>query len=68
MERDPADRTEVNRTVPATAQPAAQPAAEPTSAVARRHAAGADSARGLLLTVLGEFVLPSGDPTPTGAA
>ncbi len=26
----------------------------------RRHAAGADSARGLLFTVLGEFVLPAG--------
>jgi phenylacetic acid degradation operon negative regulatory protein len=29
-------------------------------ALARRHAAGSHSARGLLLTVLGEFVLPSG--------
>src|SRR5580700_8095079 len=28
--------------------------------LARRHAAGAESARGLLFTVLGEFVLPSG--------
>jgi phenylacetic acid degradation operon negative regulatory protein len=28
--------------------------------LSRRHAAGADSARGLLFTVLGEFVLPSG--------
>jgi phenylacetic acid degradation operon negative regulatory protein len=28
--------------------------------VSRRHAAGADSARGLLLTVLGELVLPTG--------
>jgi phenylacetic acid degradation operon negative regulatory protein len=28
--------------------------------MSRRHAAGADSARGLLFTVLGEFVLPSG--------
>jgi phenylacetic acid degradation operon negative regulatory protein len=31
----------------------------PTS-LSRRHEAGAESARGLLLTVLGEFVLPSG--------
>jgi phenylacetic acid degradation operon negative regulatory protein len=29
-------------------------------AVSRRHAAGAESARGLLFTVLGEFVLPAG--------
>jgi phenylacetic acid degradation operon negative regulatory protein len=28
--------------------------------VSRRHAAGAESARGLLLTLLGEFVLPAG--------
>jgi phenylacetic acid degradation operon negative regulatory protein len=28
--------------------------------VSRRHAAGAESARGLLLTLLGEFVLPTG--------
>ena len=28
--------------------------------MSRRHAAGAESARGLLFTVLGEFVLPSG--------
>src|SRR3981081_4267782 len=28
--------------------------------LSRRHAAGADSARGLLFTVLGAFVLPSG--------
>jgi phenylacetic acid degradation operon negative regulatory protein len=41
--------------------------AEPTSAVSRRHAAGAASARGLLLTMLGEFALPSEDPTPTSA-
>ena len=29
-------------------------------ALSRRHAAGAESARGLLFTVLGEFVLPAG--------
>ena len=37
------------------------------SAVSRRHAAGADSARGLLLTVLGEFVLPAGGSALTSA-
>ena len=38
----------------------------PTSA-SRRHAAGAESARGLLLTVLGEFVLPAGGSAMTSA-
>jgi phenylacetic acid degradation operon negative regulatory protein len=38
-----------------------------TTTVARRHAAGAESARGLLLTVLGEFVLPSGGAALTSA-
>jgi len=42
-------------------------AAEPASAVSRRHAAGAESARGLLLTVLGEFVLPGGGSALTSA-
>jgi phenylacetic acid degradation operon negative regulatory protein len=37
-------------------------AADPTPALSRRHAAGAPSARGLLFTLLGEFVLP-GDGT-----
>jgi phenylacetic acid degradation operon negative regulatory protein len=41
--------------------------AEQTSAVSRRHAAGAESARGLLLTVLGEFVLPTGGAALTSA-
>ncbi|GAA4564041.1 PaaX family transcriptional regulator [Planotetraspora kaengkrachanensis] len=40
-------------------------AASPT--VSRRHAAGAESARGLLFTVLGEFVLPSGGSAWTSA-
>lgn len=40
---------------------------EPASAASRRHAAGAESARGLLLTVLGEFVLPSGGSAMTSA-
>jgi len=36
-------------------------------ALSRRHAAGAVSARGLLFTVLGEFVLPAGAPAWTSA-
>jgi len=36
-------------------------------ALSRRHAAGADSARGLLFTVLGEFVLPTGGSAWTSA-
>jgi phenylacetic acid degradation operon negative regulatory protein len=32
----------------------------PQPSMSRRHAAGAETARGLLFTVLGEFVLPSG--------
>jgi phenylacetic acid degradation operon negative regulatory protein len=35
--------------------------------LSRRHAAGAESARGLLFTVLGEFVLPSGGTAWTSA-
>ena len=35
--------------------------------MSRRHAAGAESARGLLLTVLGEFVLPAGGLAWTSA-
>ena len=35
-------------------------AGDPGPALSRRHAAGAESARGLLFTVLGEFVLPTG--------
>lgn len=34
--------------------------AEQVPTLSRRHAGGAESARGLLLTVLGEFVLPAG--------
>ena len=37
-------------------------AADPTPTLSRRHVAGAPSARGLLFTLLGEFVLP-GDGT-----
>jgi phenylacetic acid degradation operon negative regulatory protein len=39
--------------------------AEP--ALSRRHAAGAESARGLLFTLLGEFVLPTGGSAWTSA-
>ena len=35
-------------------------AAPSAPTISRRHAAGSDSARGLLFTVLGEFVLPAG--------
>jgi phenylacetic acid degradation operon negative regulatory protein len=45
-------------------------AAVPTAAVptlSRRHAAGSESARGLLFTVLGELVLPSGGSAWTSA-
>jgi phenylacetic acid degradation operon negative regulatory protein len=38
-----------------------------SAAVSHRHAAGAGSARGLLFTVLGEFVLPTGGAAPTSA-
>src|SRR5690349_1149538 len=48
------------RDMAARRSPAA--AGEATPTLSRRHAAGAGSARGLLFTVLGEFVLP-GDGT-----
>jgi phenylacetic acid degradation operon negative regulatory protein len=38
-----------------------------TPILSRRHAAGAESARGLLFTVLGEFVLPAGGSAWTSA-
>ena len=41
--------------------------AEPGPTLSRRHAAGAVSARGLLFTVLGEFVLPTGGSAWTSA-
>jgi phenylacetic acid degradation operon negative regulatory protein len=40
---------------------------ERPAALIRRHAAGAPSARGLLLTLLGEFVLPGGGAAWTSA-
>jgi len=42
-------------------------AADPTPTFSRRHAAGAPSARGLLFTLLGEFVLPGGGTAWTSA-
>lgn len=42
-------------------------AADGAPTLSRRHAAGAVSARGLLLTVLGEFVLPTGGSAWTSA-
>jgi phenylacetic acid degradation operon negative regulatory protein len=41
--------------------------ADPGPTLSRRHAAGAVSARGLLFTVLGEFVLPTGGSAWTSA-
>lgn len=38
---------------------AARPTDLPAATMSRRHEAGSESARGLLLTVLGEFVLPN---------
>jgi phenylacetic acid degradation operon negative regulatory protein len=45
----------------------AQPATPAVPTMSRRHAAGADSARGLLFTVLGEFALPNGGVAWTSA-
>jgi len=42
-------------------------AGDPGPTLSRRHAAGAESARGLLFTVLGEFVLPTGGSAWTAA-
>jgi phenylacetic acid degradation operon negative regulatory protein len=46
--------------------PTRQPG-DPAPALSRRHASGAESARGLLFTVLGEFVLPAGGAAWTSA-
>ena len=40
----------------------------PTPTLSRLHAAGAPSARGLLFTLLGVFVLPGGGAAGTSAA
>jgi phenylacetic acid degradation operon negative regulatory protein len=42
-------------------------AVDPMPTLSRRHAAGAPSARGLLFTLLGEFVLPGGGTAWTSA-
>lgn len=42
-------------------------AADPAPTLSRRHEAGAPSARGLLFTLLGEFVLPGGGTAWTSA-
>jgi phenylacetic acid degradation operon negative regulatory protein len=47
--------------------PSARPAPDAGPRLSRRHAAGAASARGLLFTVLGEFVLPTGGSAWTSA-
>jgi phenylacetic acid degradation operon negative regulatory protein len=47
--------------------PSARPASDAGPRLSRRHAAGAASARGLLFTVLGEFVLPTGGSAWTSA-
>jgi phenylacetic acid degradation operon negative regulatory protein len=51
----------------AAARSSAVAAADPTPTLSRRHAAGAPSARGLLFTLLGEFVLPGGGTAWTSA-
>ena len=52
--------------MPARRSPAVA-AADPAPSLSRRHAAGAPSARGLLFTLLGEFVLPGGGTAWTSA-
>jgi phenylacetic acid degradation operon negative regulatory protein len=49
------------------ATPAPQVVGDSSPTLSRRHAAGAESARGLLFTVLGEFVLPTGGSAWTSA-
>jgi phenylacetic acid degradation operon negative regulatory protein len=51
----------------ASATTATPSPAGPASPASRRYAAGAGSARGLLFTVLGEFVLPAGGSALTSA-
>ena len=48
--------------MPSPPVPSPVPSPAPSPALSRQHAAGAASARGMLLTLLGEFVLP-GDGT-----
>jgi phenylacetic acid degradation operon negative regulatory protein len=53
--------------MPPTRSPAAATVGQPPT-LSRRHAAGAPSARGLLFTLLGEFVLTGGGTAWTSAA
>jgi len=54
--------------MPSGARPRSRPPAPgATPTLSRRHAAGAPSARGLLFTLLGEFVLPGGGTAWTSA-
>jgi phenylacetic acid degradation operon negative regulatory protein len=66
-ERAPFTDPERATVTAASASTAASVPAEARSAASRRHAAGAGSARGLLFTVLGEFVLPAGGAALTAA-
>jgi phenylacetic acid degradation operon negative regulatory protein len=45
----------------------ARPVVTTAAKISRRHAAGSSSARGLLLTILGEYVLPAGGSAWTSA-
>ena len=45
----------------------ARPATQVAAVLSRRHAAGSSSARGLLFTILGEYVLPDGGAAWTSA-
>ena len=64
--RQTAGETGQGATEETLAVPAPLPA-DPRPTLSRRHAAGAGSARGLLFTVLGEFVLPTGGSAWTSA-
>ena len=55
---EPAAPARLDLSGSALSQPALSQPALSQPALSRRHEAGADSARGLLLTLLGEFVLP----------
>ena len=43
------------------------PNSEARFVLSRRYAAGVGGVRGLLITVLGDYLLPSGQPAPTSA-
>jgi phenylacetic acid degradation operon negative regulatory protein len=52
---------------PADVAAPAHAGGSPATAMSRRHAAGSSSARGLLFTILGEYVLPGGGSAWTSA-